>query len=132
RTYTPPRLPRTSSCSAPTPEGSPATGGHQPSYAPQRAVPPWASRPKSTRLASSTWVRHVSKAPRPSGRIHARTSPTLTDSGELEWTRLPDVPGLACHCHGGLTDCVAQAGVNLSSADALGRRPLRTCGTGRG
>src|SRR5436190_23858722 len=41
------------------------------------AVPPSASRPKSTCLASSTSVRPVSKAPRPSGTIHARTRPTL-------------------------------------------------------
>src|SRR5438045_7238872 len=100
RIYMPPRLPRTSSCSSPTPEGSPATGDHQPSCAPRGAVPPWASRPESTCLVSSTLARHVSKARRLGGRIHGRTSPTLSDPRGLEWTA-PDTPRLPCHCRGG-------------------------------
>ena len=111
RIYTQPRLPRTSSCSSPTPEVSPATGGHQPSYAPQRAGPRSASRPKSTCLVSSTSARHVSKARRPGGRIHARTSPTLSDPRGLEWTA-PDTPRLPCHCRGGKLSSAVRCGTH--------------------
>src|SRR5436305_2783913 len=118
RIYTPPRLPRTSSCSSPTPEGSSAIGGHQPSYAPRRAVLPWASRDKSTSLASSTWVRHVSKVPHPRGTIHARTSPTLSDPGDWSGPGFPTCQACLCLSRRTLAHCVARAGVNLSSADA--------------
>ena len=81
RTCTRPPSPPTSSCSAPTPAGSPATGARRRCSAPPRAGPrsAWAMRSASSASCTSV-VRARPPKPPPSARASSRRRSSWTDA----------------------------------------------------